>query len=55
MKKPIKLFDLPVIWIIWRNPFFTEPVSCVGSVLQNTGGPAEGITSRDSGSARNGV
>lgn len=39
MKKPIKLLDLRVIWIIWRNPFFTEPVfSCVGSVLRNTGG-----------------
>lgn len=25
MKKPIKLFDLRVVWIIWRNPFFSEP------------------------------
>lgn len=32
MKKPIKLFDLRVIWIIWRNPFFRRTCySCVGS------------------------
>lgn len=45
MKKPIKLFDLRVTWIIWRNPFFTEPVFLVWDLFCETLEVCQRITS----------